>query len=42
MCNSSLVSNENADSHWYTLSGIRVKQPSKGIYIYQGKKVVVE
>ena len=38
----STTANENADNQWYTLSGVRVSQPSKGIYIYQGKKVVVE
>ena len=36
------TANENADNQWYTLSGVRVSHPSKGIYIYQGKKVVVE
>ena len=38
----STTANENADNQWYTLSGVRVSQPTKGIYIYQGKKVVVE
>ena len=29
------------DDQWYTLNGIRVAQPKKGIYIRNGKKVVV-
>lgn len=33
--------NTNA-SYYYTLSGVRVERPSKGIYIYRGHKVVVE
>lgn len=34
--------NKNAaDSGWYTLSGCRVVRPSKGIYIHNGKKIIV-
>ena len=33
----------NADSNaWYTLQGVRVAQPVKGVYIHNGKKVVVK
>ena len=31
---------ENADEEYYTLEGIRVKSPQKGLYIRNGKKVV--
>lgn len=27
---------------WYTLQGIRVAQPTKGVYIHNGKKVIVK
>ncbi|MBQ7420895.1 MAG: hypothetical protein IJV27_01920 [Prevotella sp.] len=30
------------DGAWYTLQGIRVAQPTKGIYIHNGKKIVVK
>ena len=30
------------DDAWYTLSGLRVTVPQKGIYIHQGKKVVIK
>lgn len=30
------------DSNYYTLQGIRVKNPSKGVYIKNGKKVIVK
>ena len=29
-------------SHYYTLDGRRVEHPTKGIYIHEGKKVVVK
>lgn len=29
------------DDAWYTLTGVRVQHPQKGIYIHNGKKVVV-
>ncbi len=33
---------DSADDHWYTLSGVRIAQPTaKGIYIHGGKKVIV-
>ena len=33
---------DSADDHWYTLSGVRITQPTaKGIYIHGGKKVIV-
>ena len=30
------------DDAWYTLQGIQVQQPSKGIFIKNGKKVVIK
>ena len=30
------------DGAWYTLQGVRVDKPAKGIYIHNGKKVVVK
>lgn len=33
---------ENENSEWYDLSGRRVKSPSNGLYIVNGKKVVVK
>lgn len=30
------------DGAWYTLSGVRVAQPAKGLYIHNGKKVLVK
>ena len=31
-----------ADGEWYTLQGQRVVKPAKGLYILNGKKVVVK
>ena len=30
------------DDSWYTLQGVRIAQPSKGIYIHNGKKVFIK
>lgn len=30
------------DDAWYTLQGVRIAQPSKGIYIHNGKKVFIK
>ena len=30
------------DGKWYTMSGVPVKTPGKGVYIYNGKKVVIK
>ena len=30
------------DNSYYTLQGIRVDRPSKGIYIHQGRKIVIK
>ena len=30
------------DGAWYTLQGVRVSQPAKGLYIHNGKKVVIK
>lgn len=32
----------NADAAYYTLQGVKVVKPVKGIYIHQGKKVIVK
>ena len=33
----------NADSNaWYTIQGVKVAQPTKGVYIHNGKKVVIK
>ena len=29
------------DDAWYTIQGVRVAQPTKGVYIHNGKKVVI-
>jgi hypothetical protein len=34
--------NKQADDSYYTLSGIKVAAPVKGVYIHQGKKVIVK
>ena len=33
--------NRSADKAWYTLQGVRVSHPTKGIYIHEGKKVII-
>lgn len=33
---------ENADKAYYTLSGVRVANPSKGLYIHNGKKIIIK
>ena len=40
----SVVDEQNAagDGDWYTLQGIRVERPQKGVYIHNGKKVIVK
>lgn len=37
-----VVTDENSDHTFYDLSGRRVSNPQKGIYIQQGKKVVIK
>ena len=32
----------NTDAAYYTLQGVKVAKPVKGIYIHQGKKVIVK
>lgn len=32
----------NSDAAYYTLQGVKVVKPVKGIYIHQGKKVIVK
>ena len=36
------ASSEVEDEGWYTMQGVRVTTPQKGIYIYKGKKVFVK
>lgn len=36
------VEDNTDDGEWYTLSGVRVEHPSKGIYIHNGRKVVIK
>ena len=31
---------KNQDNAFYTLQGVKVAQPTKGIYIHNGKKIV--
>ncbi|MBO5583033.1 MAG: hypothetical protein J5942_00895 [Prevotella sp.] len=33
---------DSKDGEWYDLSGRRVGQPAKGIYVKNGKKVVIK
>ena len=33
---------QRQDGKWYTLSGVAVENPTKGLYIHNGKKVVVK
>lgn len=39
---SELKNNSNTDAAYYTLQGVKVAKPVKGIYIHQGKKVIVK
>ena len=34
--------NTEQDDVWYSLSGQRVHQPQRGVYIHNGKKVVIK
>lgn len=34
--------NKSADDYYYNLQGIRVAKPNKGIYIHNGKKVIIK
>ena len=36
----SVVNTKQADNTYYNLQGMKVENPSKGIYIYNGKKVI--
>ena len=37
-----IAADKPADNAYYTLQGIRVEKPTKGIYIHNGKKIVVK
>ena len=39
---STIENSQLTNGNWYDLSGRRVAQPTKGIYIVNGKKVVVK
>ena len=39
---STLTVERSAEGSWYTVQGVRVDKPTKGLYIYQGKKRVVK
>lgn len=36
------VSEESINNEWFTISGVRVNHPTKGVYIMNGKKVVIK
>ncbi len=36
------VSEESINNEWFTISGVRVNRPTKGVYIMNGKKVVIK
>ncbi len=38
----SVTTATTTDDAWYTLQGVRVAQPTRGLYIHNGKKVVVK
>lgn len=38
----STVKGEKADGQWYNLNGVRVNAPTKGVYVRNGKKVVLK
>ena len=33
---------DSAEGNWYTIQGVRVDKPAKGLYIHQGKKTIVK
>lgn len=35
----SVTADHSADDAWYTLQGVRIDKPGKGIFIYKGKKI---
>ncbi len=37
-----VTSDQNDNDSYYTLSGVKVEHPTKGIYIHKGKKVVIK
>ncbi|MBR6262836.1 MAG: leucine-rich repeat domain-containing protein [Prevotella sp.] len=37
-----IPANDNANNEYYTLQGVRVTNPTKGVYILNGKKVVIK
>ena len=37
-----IVSANENDGAWYTIQGVRVAQPTKGVFIHNGKKVVIK
>jgi hypothetical protein len=39
---SSVAGQKTSDNSYYTLMGTRVEHPVKGIYVHNGKKIVVK
>ena len=39
---STIKTSNKADGKWYNLSGQKVAQPTKGIFIHNGKKIVIK
>lgn len=37
-----VTADDKANDSYYTLSGVRVAAPAKGVYIHQGKKIIVK
>jgi dextranase len=35
-------SNRPVDNNYYTLYGVKVEHPTKGIYIHRGKKIIIK
>ena len=40
--NAVIAAADKMDGEWYDLSGRRVAQPAKGIYVKNGRKVIVK
>lgn len=36
-----IIKNENGDPAWYTTAGVRISNPKHGIYIHNGRKVIL-
>ena len=38
----SMLTGEQSAGEWYTIQGVRVDKPAKGLYIHKGKKTIVK